>query len=61
MAGPEEWEEKSFDALRNEEVSDAKNILKAHENLAEADEGNVAKFQDVIAFLRNQVDGSEKD
>ncbi len=61
VAGPDEGEEKSFDALRNEEVSDAKNILKAHENLAEADEGNVAKFQDVIAFLRNQVDDSGKD
>jgi anti-sigma B factor antagonist len=54
-------EGKSFNALNNEEVSDAKNILRAHENLAKADEGNVAKFQDVIAFLRNQVDDNGKD
>ncbi|MEM7672728.1 MAG: STAS domain-containing protein [Verrucomicrobiota bacterium] len=33
-------------------------ILKAHEALCDVDEGNVGKFQDVIAFLKNQVDGS---
>jgi len=31
-------------------------ILKAHENLVEADQGNRRKFQDVISFLKNQVD-----
>ena len=31
-------------------------ILKAHEALVEADEENFSKFQDVIAFLKNQVD-----
>jgi anti-anti-sigma regulatory factor len=51
---------KTFDALKNQEVSDAKNILKAHENLTAADQENVGKFQDVIAFLRNQVDKQEK-
>jgi anti-anti-sigma factor len=51
----------NFAALKNQEVSDAKNILKAHENLAEADKENVAKFQDVIAFLRNQVEKQEKN
>ena len=51
---------KTFDALENQEVSDAKNILKAHENLTAADQENVGKFQDVIAFLRNQVDKKEK-
>jgi len=51
----------NFDALKNQEVSDAKSILKAHENLTEADKGNVAKFQDVIAFLRNQVEKQVKD
>lgn len=50
-----------FDALKNQEVSDPKNILEAHENLTEADEGNVAKFQDVIAFLRNQVEKQDSD
>lgn len=48
-----------FDSLKNEEVSAAKNILKAHENLAEADEQNVTKFQDVISFLKNQVEQDE--
>ena len=47
---------KTFDALKNQEVCNAKNILKAHENLTAADQENVGKFQDVIAFLRNQVD-----
>ncbi|MFO8026107.1 MAG: STAS domain-containing protein [Opitutales bacterium] len=45
-----------FDRLENEEVSDAKNVLRAHEHLAEADGGNMVKFQDVIAFLKNQVE-----
>ena len=47
---------KTFDALKNQEVCNPKNILKAHENLTAADQENVGKFQDVIAFLRNQVD-----
>ncbi|WPJ94308.1 STAS domain-containing protein [Coraliomargarita algicola] len=51
----------NFSALKNQEVSDAKNILKAHENLTVADKENVAKFQDVIAFLRNQVEKQDKD
>lgn len=46
----------AFDSLENEEVSDAKNVLRAHENLAAADEQNVTKFQDVISFLKNQVE-----
>jgi anti-anti-sigma regulatory factor len=51
----------NFDALKNQEVSDAKSILKAHENLTEADKANVAKFQDVISFLRNQVEKQDKN
>ncbi len=50
----------SFDQLEDGEVSDAKKVLQAHENLADADAGNRAKFQDVIAFLRNQVESEEK-
>tara|TARA_B100000989_G_scaffold225060_1_gene172363 strand:+ start:1502 stop:2008 length:507 start_codon:yes stop_codon:yes gene_type:complete len=50
----------AFDALKNQDVSDAKNILKAHENLTAADQENVGKFQDVIAYLRNQVKKQEK-
>ncbi len=45
-----------FDQLQNEEVSDAKSVLHAHENLAKADAQNASKFQDVIAFLKNQVE-----
>lgn len=45
-----------FANLKNEEISDSKNILRAHENLAEADEENATKFQDVISFLKNQVE-----
>jgi len=51
----------TFDALQNQEVSNAKSILEAHENLTEANKENVAKFQDVIAFLRNQVEKQEKN
>lgn len=50
-----------YDALQNQEVSDAKNILEAHENLTAADKENEAKFQDVIAFLRNQVEKGDAD
>lgn len=53
--------ETDFDALKNQEVSQAKNILQAHENLAKADKSNAAKFQDVIAFLRNQVEKQDSD
>jgi len=49
----------TFDSLKNEEVSDARNVLKAHQNLADADQENVVKFQDVIAFLKNQVESDE--
>lgn len=48
-----------FDSLENKEVSDAKNVLEAHENLAEADASNLTKFQDVISFLKNQVEKDE--
>lgn len=50
-----------FSALKNIEVSAAKNVLNAHENLVKADTENAAKFQDVIAFLRNQVEKQEQD
>ena len=48
-----------FSALKDVKVSDAREVLKAHENLVRADEDNVAKFQDVIAFLKNQTEGEE--
>jgi anti-sigma B factor antagonist len=48
-----------LNALENKEVSEAKKILEAHRNLAKADKVNEAKFQDVIAFLQNQVEEKE--
>jgi anti-sigma B factor antagonist len=41
---------------RLSEVENARLVLQAHENLLEIDESNKTKFQDVIAFLKNQVD-----
>jgi hypothetical protein len=31
-------------------------VLEAHENLVSVDEANRAKFQDVLAFLKNRVE-----
>lgn len=38
------------------EVDNAKMVLRAHECLVEADSSNQKKFQDVLSFLRLQVD-----
>lgn len=38
------------------EEENARLVLEAHENLVAADEGNRAKFQDVLTFLRNRVE-----
>ena len=38
------------------EIENARLVLEAHENLVQIDASNQAKFQDVIAFLKNQVD-----
>jgi anti-sigma B factor antagonist len=38
------------------EVENARMVLEAHENLVAADESNRAKFQDVLAFLKNRVE-----
>jgi anti-anti-sigma regulatory factor len=38
------------------EIESARLVLEAHENLINADAGNAAKFQDVLAFLRNRVE-----
>jgi anti-sigma B factor antagonist len=37
------------------ELENARLVLEAHENLVNVDENNRSKFQDVIAFLKNQV------
>ena len=41
--------------LDNAEVSSARRVLEAHQNLIQADFQNAAKFQDVVAFLKNQL------
>lgn len=51
----------TFQQLNESEVSSAKEVLKAHQNLVKADEENAAKFQDVIAFLQNQVDSESSN
>src|SRR5688572_13253197 len=38
------------------EVENARLVLEAHENLIATDPDNAAKFQDVLAFLRNQLE-----
>lgn len=48
-----------FSKIGESEVSNAREILNAHKNLVQADEENAAKFQDVIAFLQNQVEADE--
>lgn len=37
------------------EIERARLVLEAHENLVATDPDNAAKFQDVLAFLRNQL------
>lgn len=46
--------------LQSEQISEIQNarmVLEAHENLVAVDESNRAKFQDVLAFLKNRVEG----
>lgn len=38
------------------ELESARLVLEAHENLVTAEESNRAKFQDVLAFLKNRVE-----
>ncbi|MEX2044198.1 MAG: STAS domain-containing protein [Opitutus sp.] len=38
------------------ELERARMVLESHENLASVDDSNRAKFQDVLAFLRNRVE-----
>lgn len=38
------------------EIETSRLVLEAHENLVSAEETNRAKFQDVLAFLRNRID-----
>ena len=52
----EEMEAVKEDGKRSQ-VESARMVLQAHENLVEIDESNKTKFQDVISFLKNQMEG----
>jgi anti-anti-sigma regulatory factor len=43
----------------DQELANARLILKAHENLVAADESNRGKFQDVLTFLKTQAEKEE--
>ncbi|RXK56572.1 anti-sigma factor antagonist [Oleiharenicola lentus] len=44
-----------LDARKLGEIENARLVLEAHENLVATDPENATKFQDVLAFLRNQL------
>jgi len=46
----------ALDSKAKSEIESARLVLEAHENLVAADADNAAKFQDVLAFLRNRVE-----
>ena len=43
-------------AKRLTELENARLVLQAHENLVEIDDSNKTKFQDVISFLKSQME-----
>ncbi len=46
----------ALDSKAKTEIESARLVLEAHENLIAADASNAARFQDVLAFLRNRVE-----
>ena len=46
----------ALDGKTKTEIECARLVLEAHEHLVTADAANAAKFQDVMAFLRNRVE-----
>lgn len=48
-----------YDPLSEGVVADTRAVLESHENLVRADASNQNKFEDVISFLKNQVDSKE--
>jgi len=46
----------SLEEANQSEKDNARMVLQAHESLVEADDSNQKKFQDVLSFLRLQVD-----
>ena len=45
-----------LDTKARTEIESARLVLEAHESLISMDAANAAKFQDVLAFLRNRVE-----
>ena len=55
---PENGEMESLeDTGKRSQIGNARLVLEAHENLVEIDASNKTKFQDVISFLKNQMEG----
>lgn len=52
-------EAKELTAEEESEIERARTVLKAHERLIEADPENKGRFQDVVDFLRRQVEEEE--
>jgi len=42
--------------IKNTELESARLVLEAHENLVAVEDSNRAKFQDVLAFLKNRIE-----
>ncbi len=49
-------EAQALDTKAKTEIESARLVLEAHENLVSVDAANAARFQDVLAFLRNRVE-----
>lgn len=49
----------SLSPVELDELDSARLCLEAHENLVETSDGNEAKFQDVISYLKNRVSDGE--
>ena len=45
----------SISGIETDALKNARTCLEAHENLIEANENNQAKFQDVITYLKKQI------
>lgn len=54
----EQEDQSKLSELETDNAASAQMILNAHESLIEADQNNQRKFQDVISFLKNQVEQS---
>ncbi len=51
-------QDQALDSATPSHDEEARIVLQAHKNLVEADQSNARRFQDVITFLKNQVEES---